>query len=77
MRIGSGWTKTTDNGDTYISVALDEVIGELYPQLKGCYINLWHIKQEDRKSENSPAWSMSLSVKTEKEDKKVTDEIPM
>lgn len=67
MKIGSGWTKNSDKGDTYISVALDEVIEELFPQLRGCYINLWHIKQEDRKGDNSPSWSINLSVKKEKE----------
>ena len=77
MRIGSGWTKNTENGDTYISIALDEVIGELYPQLKGCFINLWHVKKEERKGENSPSWTVSLSVKKEKEEKadKEFDEI--
>ena len=67
MKIGSGWTKNSDKGDTYISVALDEVIEELFPQLRGCYINLWHIKQEDRKGDTSPSWSITLSVKKEKE----------
>lgn len=76
MKIGSGWTKTTDNGDTYISVALDDVVEELYPQLKGCLINLWHVKQEDRRGEKSPGWTISLSVKKQKEEKE-TEEIPM
>lgn len=75
MKIGSGWTKNTDGGDTYISVALDEVIEQLCPQLKGCFINLWHIKQEDRKGENSPAWSVNLSVKKDKEQQPQEDEI--
>ena len=69
MKIGSGWTKNTENGDTYISIALDEVIGELYPALKDCFINLWHVKKEDRKGENSPSWTVSLNVKQEKENK--------
>lgn len=74
MKIGSGWTKNTDNGDTYISIALDEVIENLFPQLKDCFINLWFVKQEDRKGENSPAWSVNLSAKKEKGPQ--TDEIP-
>lgn len=69
MKIGSGWTKTTEGGDTYISIALDEVIGELFPALKGCFVNLWHVKKEDRKNDNSPSWTVSLSVKQEKETK--------
>lgn len=68
MKIGSGWTKNSDKGDTYISVALDEVITELFPQLRGCYINLWHVKQEDRKGDTSPSWTVNLSVKKEKEE---------
>ena len=67
MKIGSGWTKNSDKGDTYISVALDEVITELFPQLRGCYINLWHVRQEDRKGDTSPSWTVNLSVKKEKE----------
>ena len=72
MKIGSGWTKNSDNGDTYISVALDEALIALFPQLKDCYINLWHVKPEDRKNENSPSWTVNLSVKKEKDN--MTDE---
>ena len=75
MKIGSGWTRNTDNGDTYISIALDEAIEELFPQLKGCFINLWHIKQEDRKVDNSPAWSINLSVKKELTKQSKSEEI--
>lgn len=76
MKIGSGWTKTTENGDTYISIALDEVLKELCPALKGCYLNLWHVKKEDRKNDDSPSWTVALNVKQEKESK-TTEEIPM
>ena len=72
MKIGSGWTKTAESGDTYISIALDEVIGGLCPGLKNCYINLWHVKKEDRKSDNSPSWAVSMSLKQEKEDNEIT-----
>jgi hypothetical protein len=75
MKIGSGWTKTTNDGDTFISVSLDETLEVLYPQLKDCFITLWHVKQEDRKSETSPSWTVSLSVKKEQATTQ-TDEIP-
>lgn len=39
MKIGNAWTKTSDDGQTYISVALDEVILEKYPFLKNCFVN--------------------------------------
>lgn len=70
MKIGSGWTKNNNDGDTFISIALDETVLELYPQLKNCNISLGWIKDEDRKKENSPAWSVNLSVKKQKKDDK-------
>lgn len=80
MKIGYGWTKNTENGDTYISISLDEVIGVIFPPLKpllrDCFITLWHIKKEDRKNENSPSWAIDLKIKKEKEEK-TTEEIPM
>nr|DAZ11195.1 MAG TPA: Protein of unknown function (DUF736) [Caudoviricetes sp.] len=66
MKIGNAWTKTLDDGQTYISVALDEVILEIYPFLKNCFVNLWRIPQEERKNENSPGWAVNLSAKKEK-----------
>ena len=66
MKIGNAWTKTSDDGQTYISVALDEVILEIYPFLKNCFVNLWRIPQEERKNENSPGWAVNLSAKKEK-----------
>lgn len=60
MKIGNAWTKTSDDGQTYISVALDEVI------LEKCFVNLWRIPQEERKNENSPGWAVNLSAKKEK-----------
>lgn len=66
MKIGNAWTKTSDDGQTYIPVALDEVILEKYPFLKNCFVNLWRIPQEERKNENSPGWAVNLSAKKEK-----------
>lgn len=66
MKIANAWTKTSDDGATFISVALDEVILEKYPFLKNCFINLWRIPQEDRKNENSPHWNVNVSVKKPK-----------
>ena len=68
MKIGNAWTKTPEDGNTFISVALDEVILEKYPFLKNCFINLWRIPAEDRKNENSPHWNVNISVKKQKED---------
>lgn len=68
MKIGNAWTKTSEDGNTFLSVALDEVILEKYPFLKNCFINLWRIPAEDRKNENSPHWNMNISVKKQKED---------
>ena len=73
MKIGNAWTKTSEDGKTFLSVALDEVILEQYPFLKNCFINLWHIPAEERKNENSPGWNVTLSVKKQKEGAKEED----
>lgn len=73
MRIGNAWTKTSEDGNTFLSVALDEVILEKYPFLKNCFINLWRIPAEDRKNENSPGWNVNISVKKQKEEVKEED----
>ena len=52
MRIGSAWTKNTDDGKTFISVALDEVVIALFPELKNFNISLGHIPAEERRTEN-------------------------
>ena len=70
MKIGNAWTKTSEDGKTFLSVALDEVLLEQYPFLKNCFINLWRIPQEDRKNENSPHWNVNISVKKLKEEVK-------
>lgn len=70
MKIGNAWTKTSEDGKTFLSVALDEVILEQYPFLKNCFINLWRIPAEDRKNENSPGWNVNISVKKQKEEVK-------
>lgn len=67
MKIGNAWTKTSEDKQTYISVALDDVMTEKYPFLKNCFINLWHIPAEERKNENSPQWNVNISVKKDKQ----------
>lgn len=76
MKIGNGWTKTTENGDTYISISLDEIFGAWLPWLKNCYITLWHIPKDERKSENSPSWTLNISLKKEKQQDNTADDVP-
>lgn len=77
MKIGSGWTKTTDDNKTFISVALDEAVLELYPQFKGLNISLGFINKDERKNENSPGWTVNISKRKEKAEakKETTSEI--
>ena len=73
MRIGSAWTKTSEEKKkTYLSVALDDVVLELFPQLKECSISLSYISPEDRKSDKSPAWYINLSKKSSENKKTET-----
>lgn len=76
MKIGNGWTKTTENGDTYISISLDEIFGAWLPWLKNCYITLWHIPKDERKSENSPSWTLNINAKKEKQQDNTADDVP-
>lgn len=75
MKIGSGWTKTTDENKTFISVALDETVLELCPQLKGLNISLGFVDKNERKAENSPGWTVNITKRKEKSAKKDTTEI--
>lgn len=76
MKIGYGWTKTTEKGETYISISLDEIFGCMFPFLKNCFISLWHIPKDERKNENSPSWVINLSVKKEKNKENTPDDVP-
>lgn len=61
MRIGSGWTKSTTDGGTSISITLDEAILELCPQLRGVRLNLKWLSDEQRgQNENAPHWGVNL-----------------
>lgn len=60
MRIGAAWHKFTDEGKGYISIALDEACLPLtIDETKN--ISLWEIPEADRKTENSPNYSVSLN----------------
>ena len=69
MQIGSGFMKTSKNGKQYISIAFDKGALALIPILNNIRLTLWFVKPEDRKSDKSPQWSLSLSEPMEKEDK--------
>lgn len=74
MKAGNGWTKNTEKGNTLISVSIDEVILDKYPELRKYNITLWHIPSDRRKSENSPHWDLDISLKKEKEKPTVNSE---
>lgn len=58
MDIGSVFFNATDDGKTYMSVVLDDVIKEIYPILKEIRFSLIEIPEEKRK-ENSPIYKVS------------------
>ena len=61
MRIGSGWTKTTQDGGTSIGVTLEDSILELCPQLKGVRFSLKWLSDEQRgQNENTPHWALNM-----------------
>lgn len=76
LKIGCGWTKNTQDNQTYMSFSLNKEVLELFPQLKNLRLNAFHIPAAERKNENSPGWSLVLSTPTEKKEVE-EEEIPM
>ncbi len=75
MKIGSAWRQqTTKEKKDYISLSLDEVILELYPELKKFTFKLWFNDITQRKNENSPDYTWDISKKQETIKNAKTDE---
>lgn len=68
MKIGAAWYKFTEDGKQYLSIKLDEAILPLTIQ-EDKYLTLWEIPESDRKSDNSPHYSVNLSKSKPREDK--------
>ncbi|MBR3655248.1 MAG: hypothetical protein IKR34_02160 [Candidatus Gastranaerophilales bacterium] len=68
MRIGSAWIKTTDTGNVYLSVSIDEAALPL-TLTEDKYLTLWEIPEGERKTENAPHYAFVLSKPKAKEDK--------
>lgn len=70
MQAGSAWTKTEEKEGkknvTGISITLDSVITELYPQLKNVRFSLIPLTKEQRTQENSPHWRLTVYKLQEK-----------
>lgn len=75
MNIGNAWAKVSEKGTKFLSVALDEVILELCPQLKDLSITAFYIKEEDRKSDKSPTYKLVANKKKPIKNTE-SDEIP-
>ena len=69
MKVGSGWSKETENGRKYISTAIAKEVQILYPQLKDVSITLWYVPKDDRRTADSPAWEIALTAKSDKKKK--------
>lgn len=68
MNIGSGFGGKTDNGKDYISIALDKSILALFPFLKSVKFTLWFVPADERKSDKSPNWTLSMREPMEKKE---------
>jgi uncharacterized protein (DUF736 family) len=66
MKIGSAWSKTSENGNTYLSVSLEDFVKDLCPVLKDYNISLnYIIYAEGERQENSPSWNVNIYKKKE------------
>lgn len=61
MQIGSGFSGQTEKEKKqYISLSLDKGLLALCPILRDVKLTLWYVPKDERKSEKSPAWRLSL-----------------
>ena len=61
MNIGSGFSGQTEREKKqYISISFDKGVLALCPILKNIKLTLWYVPKEERKSEKSPSWRLSL-----------------
>lgn len=76
MNIGNGWTREKD-GKQYISIALDETFKELCG-LKGVKFSIYFIPKEERNSDKSPSWNVTMYVPKDdtKKQQQPTEDIP-
>lgn len=66
MKIGNAWTKTSEDGNTFLSVALDEVILEQYPFLKNCLLTCGGFRQKIEKTKIHRAGTSIFLLKSKK-----------
>ena len=66
MNIGAVFSNISENGNSYMSVVLNEEIKELFPALKNLRITLKEIDESERK-ENSPYYRVELFKPTKKD----------
>lgn len=74
MKVGSGWSKETENGKKYISTAISKEVQVLFPQLKDVSITLWYVPKDERRTEDSPCWEISLTSKSDKKKKEEAEQ---
>lgn len=61
MNVGSGFSGTTEKEKKqYISISFDKGLLALFPFLKNVKLTLWYVPKDERKSDKSPAWRLSM-----------------
>lgn len=61
MQIGSGFSGQTEKEKKqYISLSFDKGLLALCPILNNVKLTLWYVPKDERRSEKSPAWRLSL-----------------
>lgn len=68
MDIASVFYNATEDGKEYFSIALDDVVKEIFPELKELKISMKEIPAENR-TDNSPFYRISI-YKPKPKDKK-------
>lgn len=75
MNIGSGFSGQTEKEKKqYISIAFDKAILSLFPILKDVKLTLWYVPKDERRSEKSPAWQLSMTEPYKPSEEKASED---
>ena len=63
LKIGGIWGKIAKNSDTrYLSFGFDKAFYKFVPQLKGCSMVAFYIKETDKKNDKAPDYELYIDA---------------
>ena len=63
LKIGGIWGKIAKNSDTrYLSFGFDNAFYQFVPQLKGCSLVAFYVKEKNKKSDKAPDYELYIDA---------------